>query len=203
MGGDARRTSARRDPLNPDIQGVMNMDDREEKIQWLLDCEEIRACLHRYTRGVDRHDTELVLSAFHDDALATYGSFEGGPAEVARWANSGHEASFIAHQHRVSNLSIDIDGDVAHTEAYYEIVLTRKDRATSDVLFGRYIDRCERRDGTWKIARRVCIMDWTGEFTANAERARRQQTYQTGHWDRTDISYERPLRDASLRVPER
>src|SRR3569833_1173285 len=33
----------------------------------------------RYARGCDRRDDELILSAFHADAVIDYGVFKGGP----------------------------------------------------------------------------------------------------------------------------
>ena len=173
---------------------VTNLD---EKMRWMLDREEIRACLHRYTRGVDRHDRDLVLSAYHPDALATYGSFEGGPEEVVEWANTGHERTFVAHQHCISNISIELDGDAAHTETYFHIVLRRKVGDGIDVLGGRYLDRFERREDEWRIARRVCIMDWTALLHSDPAAQDRLQAYEPGRWDRSDLSYERPLSNLS------
>ena len=83
--------------------------------------------LLRCTRGIDRHDVELVMSAFHPDALDTHGTFEGGPRDVAEWANEQHGLRWDRHMHYVTNTTVDIDGDVAHTDTYYFIVLRRQD----------------------------------------------------------------------------
>ena len=41
----------------------------EDKVRQLVDRQEILDCMHRYARGVDRMDAELLQSAFHEDAL--------------------------------------------------------------------------------------------------------------------------------------
>ena len=53
------------------------MPTLEHMIAELWDREQIRQCLHRYARGVDRFDRELILSAFHPDALDEHGKFVG------------------------------------------------------------------------------------------------------------------------------
>ena len=61
---------------------------------------------------------------------------------------------------------------------------------------GRYLDRLERRDGSWRIASRRTTIDMRmlGDaqlwFSAGGG-------YETGKWDTSDLSYRRPL-DISL-----
>ena len=76
--------------------------ERDPAVQRLLDRAAIEECLLRYTRGIDRHDTELTMSAFHPDALDTHGTFEGGPRQVAEWANEQHELRWTNHQHYIT-----------------------------------------------------------------------------------------------------
>ena len=57
---------------------------------------------------------------------------------------------------------------------------------------GRYLDRLEKRNGEWRIGLRRVIMDW--RFRADSGpwvRARRG--YPAGTWDKSDLSYMRPL----------
>jgi hypothetical protein len=167
---------------------------RDPEIQRLLDRAAIEECLLRYTRGLDRHDVELTMSAFHPDALDTHGTFEGGPRDVADWANEQHGLRWVRHQHYITNTTVDIDGDVAHTDTYYFIVLRRQDGTGQDFMGGRYVDRMERRDGDWRIARRIVTAEWIGE--ADAGRPTMQSLlglYEGATWDREDISYQRPL----------
>ena len=54
------------------------------EIQHLIDRQAILDCLTRYGRGVDRFDRELVLSAYHPDAIDDHGAFVGTREEFIR-----------------------------------------------------------------------------------------------------------------------
>ncbi|MGH7462713.1 MAG: nuclear transport factor 2 family protein, partial [Longimicrobiales bacterium] len=55
------------------------MTDRmEAQVQYLLDRQAILDCDQRYCLGVDRHDADLIASAFHPDAIDEHGPFIGG-----------------------------------------------------------------------------------------------------------------------------
>ena len=175
--------------------------DRDPEIQRVLDRAAIEECLLRYTRGIDRHDVELVMSAFHPDALDTHGTFEGGPRDVAEWANEQHGLRWDRHQHYITNTTVDIDGDVAHTDTYYFIVLRRKDGSGQEFMGGRYVDRFERRAGHWRIARRVVTAEWIGDGAAGRPTMRSLLgLYEEATWDRKDISYQRPLTEGSMQT---
>jgi hypothetical protein len=64
--------------------------------------------------------------------------------------------------HALSNEWFSIDGDTAVGECYVIAVLTTPggDAAQDMLIGGRYIDRFERRAGTWKIAEHVFMQDW-------------------------------------------
>jgi hypothetical protein len=161
------------------------------ELQRLLDREAIRDCLTRYARGLDRHDQELLYSAFHEDAVDHHGVFVGRPQEFVPWALEEHERHLLAHQHFLANNTVEIEGDVAHSETYVFFVLRRKDDTGVDMGGGRYLDRLERRNGEWKIAQRELIMEWHG--TAPSEAYADVLTYPTGKWGPTDPSYKRPF----------
>ena len=58
------------------------------------------------------------------------------------------------------------------------------------ILGLRYVDRFERRDGTWLIAKRVCAFDWT--YTVPYDPAKTfmfEADFTVGHRDRSDITY--------------
>lgn len=150
----------------------------------------IEDALLSYTRGIDRLDAELVAAAFHDDAvLVDYGPEPMTIGDFVAHALPSLRAQFSATQHRVSNLAIEIRGDQAVAEAY---VLAFHVDESGDVprlltFAGRYIDRHERRDGVWKIARRVLRCDWSKVETIDEPMGT--------HWprsarDRTDVIYD-------------
>jgi hypothetical protein len=177
-----------------------------EAIQVLIDRQAILDCLMRYCRGVDRLDRELVLSAYHADAIDDHGAFVGTREEFVKWAFALHETGQISTQHHLTNHTCDIDGDAAHTETYY-LFTARNIDETLWVAGGRYLDRLERRAGEWKISTRYCLVEWSGsvqpgaipfadiaDVHTNGEPAR----------NRTDPSFLRPLvNKRARRFPER
>lgn len=167
------------------------------RLEHLLDRQDILDCLIRFSRGMDRFDRNLFLSAFHADAVIAAGPFVGGPVELYHWASRLHEEGQSATHHNLLNHSCDIDGDSAHTETYYLFVGRNRDE-TNWIAGGRYIDRLERREGSWKIALRTNAIEWSGlapslpipfadvpDIHLNGAPAR----------DRNDPSYLRPLRN--------
>ncbi len=137
------------------------MNDLEEKLQALLDKQDILECLTRFSRGMDRFDRDVFLSAFHSDATIAAGPFVGSAAECYDWAMPMHEAGQVSTHHNLLNVTYDIDGDTAHTETYYLFVGRNRDE-TNWAAGGRYIDRLERRDGRWGILLRTNVIEWSG-----------------------------------------
>ena len=130
-------------------------------VQRLLDRQAISDCVHRYSRGLDRHDDAMVASCYWDDAIDEHGAFTGSPQEFIAWANDLHATSFRGHQHHITTQTVEIDGDTAHAESYILGVLTRKgDGEVSDIAGGRYLDRLERRDGEWRMTLRVATFEF-------------------------------------------
>lgn len=169
--------------------------ERLARLERLADKQEILECLTRFSRGMDRFDREVFMSAFHEDATMAAGPFVGSPADCYAWASAMHEQGQVATHHNLLNVTYDIDGDVAHTETYYLFVGRNRDESNW-IAGGRYIDRLEKRDGVWKIALRTNAIEWSGmvptmpipfadvpDIFGNGAPARSQE----------DPSYQRPL----------
>jgi hypothetical protein len=163
----------------------------EERLGEVLDRQDILDCLHRYTRGVDRVDEDLIRSAFHPDAVDDHGPVAGTVDDfLAYWLPL--QAARQVSQHYVTNTTIDLDGDTAHVETYYVFFQKLVGEREMTVTGGRYADRFERRATGWRIAVRLVVPEWTmssdGAGTdgllAMFPRARR---------DRSDPAYARPL----------
>ena len=137
------------------------MPTNDEMIVELWDREQIRKCLNRYARGVDRFDRELILSAFHPDAIDEHGKFVGTREEFVDWALDMHERAQLSHQHCLLNHSCEIDGDIAHAETYFMFAAMNRRGKPLTIGGGRYIDRLEKRQGAWRIAARVTLRDWS------------------------------------------
>jgi ketosteroid isomerase-like protein len=171
------------------------VDRMKAELNRLSDRQAIVDCLTRYTRGLDRHDANILTSAYHADAIDHHDPFVGSPAEFVPWANQFHEADYVAHTHAITNNSVEIDGDVAHSETYVQATMRRKD-GLLDIRGARYIDRLERRDGVWRIAAREVLVDWASTTSGGVV-----QGHPTGTWDRSDVSYQRPLRVPARDAP--
>jgi ketosteroid isomerase-like protein len=162
------------------------MDDR---VAALLDKQEIHETLLRYFRGIDRCDAELIASAFHPDAVAEHGPNQFTGADIGERTSTGMREHYRASMHFTGNQMIELHGDVANVETYnfnYHL----QDREGREELFVRairYVDRLERRDGEWKIARRRVICEWDSIEPITERSA--FPPYAPTHRSRDDISY--------------
>jgi ketosteroid isomerase-like protein len=146
------------------------VDDLEAQLRRLLDERAIREVLATYCRAVDRLDIDLLREVYHPDAVDTgrpkgrdgYATLEEFFAFVAAGPDRGIEATPIV----LGQTLFEFDGDVALTETSFHGYHRRRvdGSITQAGLVGRYLDRFERRDGTWRIAHRRVVMDWAQEF---------------------------------------
>lgn len=185
------------------------IDDLRTIVGDLQDREAIRRCLTSYARGVDRFDRELIMSAFHPDAIDDHGKFIGGPNEFVDWALNQHGKAHMSHQHCLFNHRCDIEGNTAHSETYFMFVAMNRQGPPYVVNGGRYLDRFEKRDGVWAIAYRTVTRDWglldyrpdidePSSFTSTrlllTDEIRDFLNTSPGpKRDATDLSYNRPL----------
>ncbi len=137
-----------------------------DRLQGLIDRQDISDCLLRFSRGMDRFDRDCFLSAFHDDAVIAAGPFVGSPAACWDWAVPMHEAGQVLTHHSLLNSTVEIKDDTAHGETYYQFVARNhpfEEGGSETVMLagGRYIDRLERRDGEWRIALRTNMIEWS------------------------------------------
>ena len=172
-----------------------------DRIQSVIDRQDIHDCLLRFCRGMDRFDRDLYLSAFHADAEIAAGTYVGDVQGCWDWAKPMHESGQLLTHHLLLNHHVDIDGDTAHSECYYQFVAHNhpwEEGGDETVMLagGRYIDRLERRCGAWKIALPTNIIEWSclqpslpppfgdiPDIGLNGVSAR----------DKSDPSYQRPL----------
>ncbi|MFC5749904.1 nuclear transport factor 2 family protein [Actinomadura rugatobispora] len=169
--------------------------DRTARLERMLDRQDILDCLVRFSRGMDRFDRELFLSAFHPDATIAAGDFVGGPKELYDWASAMHEQGQVATQHDLLNHTCEIGGHTAHAETYYLFVGRNRDESNW-IAGGRYIDRLEFRGGAWRIAMRTNAIEWSGALpTLPLPFADVPDVHGNGapSRDKDDPSYRRPL----------
>ena len=178
-----------------------------ERLQRLVDRQDILDCLTRFSRGMDRFDRALFLSAFHADATIAAGPYVGDPAGCWDWAVPMHRDGQVLTHHALLNHSVEIDRDTAHSETYYLFIARNHPFETGGgetvmQAGGRYVDRLEKRDGIWRIALRTNLIEWStlapalplpfgdvADIAANGVSAR----------DESDPSYARPLVNVRVR----
>jgi hypothetical protein len=167
----------------------------DQGTQRILDLEAIREVHYRYCRGIDRRDWDLVRSCFHPDATDDHGEYAGGVDGLVEYAKAG-TLRFESTFHMTGNQLIEIDGDAAWAEryaiAYHRLAATGDAPAADWVVNTRFVDRMERRDGEWRIARRVCIIDsQRSDPVSPVQGEWATAGYLHGRRDRNDPSYER------------
>ncbi len=169
---------------------------RLARLDEIADRFEIEECLKRVSRGIDRFDRAMFLSAYHPDAVIDAGALVGDPASVYDNGAALHEEGQSHTLHHLTNHRCELDGDTAHAETYFLYAGANRD-GTNWVAGGRYVDRIERRDGEWRIAFRFTSLEWSGAMEANqvplfAGESDRSLNGVTTR-DQNDVSYVRPL----------
>jgi hypothetical protein len=160
-------------------------EDVESRLRTLLAKQEIHETLMRYCRGIDRADEGLLLSAFHDDALDNHVGVEEAAIERFPISIRAAQRTLKWTSHNVCNQLIQVDGNVAHSEAYL-IAYHRLEHEGRDfdwILGARYVDRFEHRNGSWRIAHRTVVFDWQRFDEVNSPPS---GVSQASHFDRAE-----------------
>jgi len=167
----------------------------EQKVDYLFERSSILDCIARYARAVDRHDTDLLRSAYHPDGVDVHGHAVNDMSKFAEWANALHDATFVRHLHCLTTHNCEIDGNTAHAETYVLFGLLKREGQEVWLGGGRYIDRLEKREGSWRIALRKTTIEWMMSAPDAPARTKYflDQGYATGVQGKDDISYQRPL----------
>jgi hypothetical protein len=183
---DLSTLKAELDELRQQVQ------DANSRVTYLEDRQQILDCIMRYTRGLDRHDRELLESAFHDDAIDNHGARVDRKPAFYDLRTGGHNENSLSHLHSITNHSCEIDGNTAHTESYVLFISRHKDGENIWVGGGRYVDRLEKRNGEWRIVVRRLVIEFRFPADGTSFTKGRQPSL-VGKWDRSDVSFDRPL----------
>jgi len=134
-----------------------------DRLTELVARADIYDTLLRYARACDRRDWEALRHCFHPDFHDEHGEFTGGVEEFIAWVSRRH-ATIPFAMHFIGNMLIEFtDDDAAAVETYW-VTMRRStlEGETGEIdaeIIGRYLDRFERRDGAWKVARRCVVYD--------------------------------------------
>lgn len=129
-------------------------------VRRLVDEAAIRTVLARYARAVDRLDWDLLRTCYHSDAHEDRGRYVGPVDGFFAWIRGVLEGLEGAW-HLIGTPLIELEGDVASVESY--CLAVQRAGEEDRLIPCRYCDRFERRDGEWRIARRVAVYEsaWT------------------------------------------
>jgi len=125
-----------------------------------------------YAHAIDRRRWVIMEHLFHDDAQFQFGEIVGDWRSFVEQARALIDPC-LATQHQLGQVQFGFDGpDTCHTETYMTAMHTvppgfpmpdvfpDKGVIYSAVVAGRYVDRFERRNDEWRIARRTGLYDW-------------------------------------------
>ena len=163
------------------------------RLNALVAKDDITAVVHRVARGTDRLDHELIVAGYWPDGFDDHNSFRGGPVEFADWVLQVLP-HFAATHHFLGQCRIELDDDTAYVETYcdaHHVAHPDERGRVLDMRMGlRYCDRFERRDGEWRIAKRICAFDWAYYVESVREWAF-PADFTVGARNRDDITYTR------------
>jgi hypothetical protein len=123
----------------------------------------IEDALRSYCRGIDRLDGALIEAAFHPSALMIdYGPEPQTIESFIPRTLGSLGRKYVATQHRLSNITIRLDGDTALVESYVHATHVESGDAGRRLItfVGRYVDRFEDHGG-WRISQRTLRNDWS------------------------------------------
>ncbi|MFA7585235.1 MAG: nuclear transport factor 2 family protein [Novosphingobium sp.] len=122
----------------------------------LIARHQILNALAVHSRGVDRADVNLLGSAYHPDATVDYGFYVGPAAALVDMLGNGQKGT-LPTLHRTANTEIRIQGDHAVAESY--VIAYVEEPEIQRMVFGRYLDTLECRDGSWRLSNRTYVLD--------------------------------------------
>lgn len=128
----------------------------------LVDVHAIQEVMLRYARAIDRNDGEAMMGIFWPEGVDDHGMYKGTAEGFMRRSRKNRDAILSRHHLIGPAHVLSMDGDRAKVETYtlFTAVLPADDGdGTLGHLAGRYRDLFEKRDGEWKVLRRLVIYD--------------------------------------------
>jgi hypothetical protein len=142
------------------------MTEVAPELRALLDKQAITEVILSYSRAVDRGDEALLRACYHEDAIEDHGGAFLGPARDYIQAILPALHSDRLMTHTVTNILIELEGPAVATSECYYLSFARYPAAEppfETLTLARAVDRFDRRDGTWRIARRQLRWEWNRE----------------------------------------
>ncbi|MCO5397802.1 nuclear transport factor 2 family protein [Ralstonia soli] len=190
------------------------MTDDSANLQRLADQLAIQDLMARYARHVDRRQWTALREIYHPDATDDHGGYVGPIDGFIEWVSRRHEA-VDESMHFLGNCLVEFgNNDTALVETYFCAYLRLGPQAGSEnamlssstgagthgrdvAVRGRYVDRVERRNGVWRIAKRVTVFEAVDSKPADGPRP--NPDHQWSIRSRADAVY--AMRDEIFDVP--
>jgi 3-phenylpropionate/cinnamic acid dioxygenase small subunit len=136
--------------------------------------DEITRLLFAYAERLDLGDFAGVAGLFEH---ATYRSSAGGHHVRAAGVHAVLERLVKLYdgiprtKHVITNVMIDVDSDerAATGRSYFTVYQATEKLPLQAVICGRYYDRFERVDGTWRFSDRLINVDLVGDLRCHLE----------------------------------
>ena len=124
-----------------------------------------------YAERIDAGDFEGVADLFRSGEITTEGTAlrRHGYAQVLEmyegWTRR-YEDGTPRTKHVTTNLIIEVDEEsgTAECRSYFTVLQQTEALPLQPIIAGRYRDRFERADGTWRFARRHIVTDLVGDL---------------------------------------
>ena len=150
----------------------------ESHIREQFDRQDINEVLINVCRAYDRCDHDLMRSAYWPEATDDSGGSEMNAMEWVDHALVRIKDLYRVSVHTCSNVHVELDGEAAWVESYlvaHELHNSNAHSASIQIdgivdCTGciRFLDRFEKRDGEWRIARRKAILEMNRYVPASA-----------------------------------
>jgi 3-phenylpropionate/cinnamic acid dioxygenase small subunit len=130
----------------------------------------ITTLMYRYAELMDAADFDALAELFAHAQLTNEGvdgAVTGGEAIAAlyRRTNRVHDDGTLRTRHLTANVAVDIDeaANTASARSAFVVLQQTPELPLQPIVTGRYRDRFERVDSTWRFAQRHIIVDHVGD----------------------------------------
>ena len=134
------------------------------------DVEAIRVLIHEYAELIDLGELDGVAALFTHGTWSSPG--RGAPLRGAEQVRRAYDGVILydgipGTKHVISNVTIEVTDDrtTATAHSYFTVLQQRPGFPLQPVIAGRYHDRFERVDDSWRFADRQIIPDLIGDLS--------------------------------------
>ena len=135
----------------------------------------IHRLLMLFAERIDAADFAGTAALFEHGSFSlrrggvTMMSFTGVAEAEAGFARSArrYPDGTLRTKHVITNVAIELDGDTATSRCYCTVFQATDELPLQPISAGRYQDRFEKVDGTWRFADRVFVSHLTGDVSGH------------------------------------